>query len=129
MMTDGRRPSSIFLFPSYVKFKAHQFLVLSVTENQWDKRHYQFTLFAVDGCHLPYRWHRRQRFSTDALIAGDVLFAHGNEFGILYRHLIGGVGIVRTQRLLVDEHWQQRVDLDLVGSQIEKPLRHCLAHE
>ena len=107
-----------------VEHKAHQYLVLVVSEHQRTERNDQRSLFAAKGHLRIYSDLRRQGYPRYAVIVGDVGNGHIHILGIFHRRCIDRVLIVVWQRFGIHKTRQHRIHLDLLRGQVIKPL--CL---
>ena len=109
----------------HIQLKGHQLLVFPFTEHQRHQRHVEHALLASHAnilCHYRQLW---QGHPADLTIATDILLRHLDELGVFYRNGIDGVGILCAQLFLPGKHWQQRVNPDLISSQVKELLCPC----
>ena len=105
-----------------VEHEADQLLIFSVTKDDGHKRHVEHPLLAHHSYKLLYDGQHWRFLSIDSLIAFNVSLRHIHKLGIGDADLVDRVGIVGSQRLLVAETRQQRVNLHLIGGQVKEAL-------
>ena len=116
------RPVSQLGRCGHLQHKAYQLFILSVAIYQRNERHNQFSLLAGYSDSFPYLGHLWQGGVCNSMITLHIGIAHGNKLWILYCNGISGISITCTNMLLVGKDWQQRVNPDLWGGQVEKLL-------
>ena len=108
--------------------EAHQLLIFPVAEHQGNERHTECALAAADADILMHLGQGRQRSAADGLIAPDVGLAHVDKLGIIDAHRVNAVGKMLAQRDVAVIDGQQRINPDLMGSQVDKLLRSGPQH-
>ena len=111
-----------------IEHETHQHLIFIVAENQWTEGSHKISFPSAHGDILTKRHLRRQGCTGYAIVVGHIAHGHIHIFWIFHRDGVDGVLIVFGQRNGIEKMWQHRVDLDLVGCQVEEPLL-CLCRQ
>ena len=114
-------------FRNDVQLKTHQLLVFTVAEHERYERHVERALLALNAYLGSHHGHGRQRIRRDCLVAPHVGFGHVYKFGVFYCYVINRISVVAAYLMRISKARQERIDLDLLGSQVEETLRGGMA--
>ena len=117
----GMPPPGCCCFRSlHIEHETHQFLHFLIAANQWREADAEHTALAVDGHHGSHLRQFRQFVGGDGFVSGNVGLIHVHELRILNADGVHRVGIVVAHRQHIAEIGEQRVDLHLLGREVEE---------